>query len=422
MKENKTQKVTPSILKHKNAFVSKISLLYKHYLLKGLTTFAVAFSLVFAPMNANAGFMSFVSGLFGSYSQASEPTPESNYNLQTMPLLVPSLRHDLKPESEIVAMAIVEDQAMEVYTGPLDIDTDLERYSSDEKIDIYTVKKGDTLDSIAKSMKVSKAAIIYANSDIPRSELTKEGQILTIVPLKGSSYTVKKGDTLESISKKYKISANDLLKFNVLSKASDLKSGSTIILPGLDASSVAKMDKADKAKKEVNVVAKKEALTEDEEEFIDQPESQEPQNPTPSSLDTGSGREYIWPFPAGVGSASQGLHHGNGFDLRAPKGTDIYAVKGGKVLIADGQGYNGGYGFYVVINSPDGSQALYAHMSSVTAVAGQVVNQGDLIGKVGSTGKSTGNHLHFEVRGGFKNPFGPLKVGGTSKDFYNLYK
>jgi murein DD-endopeptidase MepM/ murein hydrolase activator NlpD len=108
--------------------------------------------------------------------------------------------------------------------------------------------------------------------------------------------------------------------------------------------------------------------------------------------------------PVYGGTISQGLHGYNGVDLAAPRGTTIVAAAGGNVIIARGSGWNGGYGNYVVISHPNGTQTLYAHLNSVATYEGAQVEQGQLIGYSGSTGKSTGPHLHFEVRGA-KNPF-----------------
>jgi murein DD-endopeptidase MepM/ murein hydrolase activator NlpD len=91
-------------------------------------------------------------------------------------------------------------------------------------------------------------------------------------------------------------------------------------------------------------------------------------------------------------------------DLAAPIGTPIMASAEGDVIISKNYGWNGGYGEYVVISHPNGTQTLYAHMSSNLAYQGMHVYKGQVIGFVGSTGKSTGSHLHFEVRGA-KNPF-----------------
>jgi murein DD-endopeptidase MepM/ murein hydrolase activator NlpD len=113
---------------------------------------------------------------------------------------------------------------------------------------------------------------------------------------------------------------------------------------------------------------------------------------------------FIWPVGGGV--KTQGLHGYNGIDIGAPKGTPIYASAGGVVIVSRDSGWNGGYGEYVVIAHDNGVQTLYGHMSRVVAQAGTHVDQGDIIGYIGQTGKATGPHLHFEVRGA-KNPFGP---------------
>ena len=84
-----------------------------------------------------------------------------------------------------------------------------------------------------------------------------------------------------------------------------------------------------------------------------------------------------------------------GLDTAAPTGTPIYACWGGRVAVA---GWQGGYGNAVVIDHGGGQATLYAHQSVIAVSVGQAVNAGQLIGYVGSTGNSTGPHLHFEVR------------------------
>ena len=87
-----------------------------------------------------------------------------------------------------------------------------------------------------------------------------------------------------------------------------------------------------------------------------------------------------------------------------PIGSSLFASADGTVLIAKSTGWNGGYGQYVVIKHPNNTQTLYAHMSSVSVSVGQSVKKGQTIGLSGNTGRSTGPHLHFEIRGA-KNPF-----------------
>ena len=95
------------------------------------------------------------------------------------------------------------------------------------------------------------------------------------------------------------------------------------------------------------------------------------------------------------GNRSRDNH--KGIDIGAPKGTPIYAAASGTVTVSQ-YGYGGGYGNYIMISHGNGVQTLYAHCSQLCVEAGTYVSQGQLIAKVGSTGISTGNHLHFEVR------------------------
>ncbi len=118
-------------------------------------------------------------------------------------------------------------------------------------------------------------------------------------------------------------------------------------------------------------------------------------------------QKYLWPLPLswdyisykyGYRTINELGYHDKfhyGIDVPAYRGTDIYASKAGKVLIAQ---YHVSYGNYVLIDHGDGYQTLYAHASKLYVKAGQYVEQGQVIAAVGTTGTSTGNHLHFEVR------------------------
>jgi murein DD-endopeptidase MepM/ murein hydrolase activator NlpD len=124
-----------------------------------------------------------------------------------------------------------------------------------------------------------------------------------------------------------------------------------------------------------------------------------------STASSGGGSSNWMIKPINGAVRTQGIHGYNAVDLAAPVGTPIYAAAEGTVIIANSNGaWNGGYGNYVVIKHANGAQTLYAHMSSVLVSVGESVSQGVQIGAVGMTGKSTGAHLHFEVRGA-KNPF-----------------
>ena len=128
---------------------------------------------------------------------------------------------------------------------------------------------------------------------------------------------------------------------------------------------------------------------------------------------------YLWPLPAGYNTLSSlfaGRYHPitgkwqshTGIDIPAPKNTPIYAAKSGVVTTSVKKG---SYGNYVVVSHSDGTSTLYAHMNSRAVKEGQTVKQGQVIGYVGTTGSSTGNHLHFEVH-----------VNGSRTNPTNYYK
>lgn len=119
---------------------------------------------------------------------------------------------------------------------------------------------------------------------------------------------------------------------------------------------------------------------------------------TPVSTGSGGSGNYFWPVDGGYISAYQGDGRGHkGIDIAAPYGTPIYAAESGTV-IETGSGWNGGYGNCVQISHADGNVTLYGHQSSIAIEYGDYVVKGQIIGYVGSTGDSSGNHLHFEVR------------------------
>lgn len=136
-------------------------------------------------------------------------------------------------------------------------------------------------------------------------------------------------------------------------------------------------------------------------EVINQPTS------VKSGKSVGSGlKEYAGFFmrPVVGGKRTQGIHGYNGVDIASTLGTPILASADGEVIISRSSGWNGGYGTYVVIRHSNGTQTLYAHNSSNAVSVGDSVKQGQVIGYMGRTGKATGVHLHFEIRGA-KNPF-----------------
>lgn len=247
-------------------------------------------------------------------------------------------------------------------------------------ISVYTVREGDSLSEIAELYGVSMNTVLWAN-DLDDPKAVQPGMTLVILPVSGIRYLAREGDTLESVARKYDADAADVAAYNRLASGEELEEGSELIIPGgsIDAPKPVKATKAaeKKAAAKSGTAAKGAASAS-------------------KSLPAISG---FFGNPLPGGRISQGVHGYNGVDISAPSGTPIYAAAGGSVIVAKGGGgYNGGYGNYVVIDHGNGTQTLYAHMSSL-GTSGGSVSKGDLIGYVGNTGKSTGNHLHFEVRG-----------------------
>lgn len=264
----------------------------------------------------------------------------------------------------------VENNALVSNIGPSGTaaDSPISKPGSDQ-ISIYVVRKGDTLSQIAQMFDVTVNTIKWGN-DLSSNKL-KEGQTLVILPISGVKHTVVKGDTLVSISKKYKADMDEIIAYNNLEKGDSLVPGSIVIVP------------------DGEVTAQSSSGA-----------SVGPSHPS-SGLKEYSGY-YLRPVAVGV--KTQGIHGYNAVDLAAPVGTSILASADGQVIIARMGGWNGGYGNYIVIRHTNGTQTLYAHANKVSVSSGDSVNKGDVIGTVGNTGKSTGSHLHFEIRGA-KNPF-----------------
>ncbi len=336
------------------------------------------FSLVFLtiPIQTHAGVVSFVTGLF-SDNKSSESINETNS--QNMALLRAAVSVDPNPSKGGGDISIVENMALVSETGPMGSMANISDQKNSDKISIYVVRQGDSLSQIAKMFGVSTNTIVWAN-DIHNSVI-KEGQTLVILPITGIRHEVEKGETIASIAKKYKGDLEEIMQYNNLTEDSKLAVGDIVIIPDGD------MDSYDYSSsgKSSSTTSSSSSLS----------------NPYRG----GSGPYYAGYYIKPVdGVKTQGLHGYNAVDLGAPVGTPIVASASGDVIISRNSGWNGGYGSYVVLQHDNGTQTLYAHMSKDISFVGQHVVQGQVIGYVGSTGKSTGPHLHFEVRGA-KNPF-----------------
>ena len=323
------------------------------------------------PTTANASFISFVSDLFSGGSSKTLEVPNTETNSQNVPLLQSAVNFDLNAAVGGGDITVVGNEALVSESGPSGTLADIGDTVTTGQISKYVVRKGDSLGSIAKMYGVTTNTIIWAN-DIT-SNSVKEGQSLIILPVSGTLHTVVKGDTLKSIASKYKADIGEISQFNGFDSDSLLAIGDIVIIP--DGEGAIKVSGAKASSKGA------------------------------SPYLGGSGPEYsgyyIRPIIGGV--KTQGLHGYNGVDIGIRTGSTLYAAAAGQIIIAKSSGWNGGYGKYVVISHYNGTQTVYGHLSEVIVNEGDVVYQGQVIGATGNTGRSTGPHLHFEVRGA-KNP------------------
>ena len=234
----------------------------------------------------------------------------------------------------------------------------------------YIVKDGDNPEKIALTFGINTYTLLWANN-LKDGDIIKPGQELVILPINGVRVKVISGDTINSLAKKYQGKADEIIVFNSLSEDGSLVIGEYIIIPGGEP-----MPAPSKPKATPKASAPKYA----------------------SSV-----QQAGWLIIPTTGQNWRRIHSYNGVDISNPCGTPIYAAAAGKIILSDGSGWNGGYGKYIKIQHPNGVITLYGHLSSLAVSAGESVAQGQYIGAMGTTGRSTGCHLHFEVRGA-KNP------------------
>ena len=242
----------------------------------------------------------------------------------------------------------------------------------------YIVQPGDTISSIAELSGVSVNTILWENN-LTGYSLIRPGDKLTVLPASGVQHKVARGETIAQIAKKYGVGADTIVDANKLASINDIRIGEKLLIPG--------------GKKIIQPAS---------------PSVTRTVRTTPS-VSTGpiaSTGRMIWPTTCKRISQYFSLRH-TGIDIACGFGKSIYAADGGRVVQASG-GYNGGYGNMIIVNHGGGLQTLYGHLGSIGVEVGESVEKGQLIGYMGSTGRSTGPHLHFEVRIGGRrtNPFG----------------
>ncbi len=386
--------LTPS---HKNSKYASFFLYGK----ETLVTIAIVILPMIFPETAHASLFSFIYSFVGQTASADETSSTSTVSNSAIdPNTILSPANNFNPVStssdEILAVA---SEALVPSVGPSGSIADIDNKPSSTAISTYVVHPGDTLSEIADLFNVSINTIVWAN-DLGTKPIIQPGETLVILPISGVNYTVKKGDTLASIVKKYGGSnkdqtdqINEIMEYNDLPSISSLAVGDTIIIPdgALDTSITQYISTPSKSSKGLAANGTSPLI----------PGDSGPVAPGPYA-----GGYYACPVHGSW--LSQGLHGHNAVDLALGVGNPIYAAADGTVIIGRTGGWNGGYGTYVVISHPNGTETLYAHARKLFVTAGEKVTQGEKIAEIGVTGETTGPHLHFEVRGA-ANPFLTVK-------------
>ncbi|HPA62092.1 MAG TPA: M23 family metallopeptidase [Candidatus Woesebacteria bacterium] len=252
----------------------------------------------------------------------------------------------------------------------------------------HVVEEGETISDIAERYGLRKETILWANNLTEKSTI-KPGQSLEILPVDGVRHKVVRGDTIYSIGKKYGLTGSQVqmivdYPFNEFlnDETFDLVAGQYLMVPE-GRPPTAAVSPIATSRSNFGVL-------------------------TPDAGTVSATGSFIWPASGGI-SQGYSFYH-KAIDISNGAGGAILAADAGVVAVAGWvDGY--GYGNRVMIDHGNGFVTLYAHLSVVQVRVGQRVGRGDVIGQMGSTGRSTGTHLHFEIRqgGALQNPFNFLR-------------
>lgn len=245
-----------------------------------------------------------------------------------------------------------------------------------EEIETYLVQEGDTLGQISERYGLNLSTILWSNNLTFQSTI-KPGQSLVILPGDGVMYQVASGDTISRIASKYNVDAQEILTENKLASADKLQIGQRLLIPGGEPYQTAPRITAPVA----NLFTT---------------------TPPKTSKSVPSDGKWVWPTDWHVITQYYGWKH-TGVDIDGDYTTDNYAARGGVVIYS---GWKGGYGLTVEVDHGDGYVTRYGHHSKIYVSIGDFVTGGQALGRTGTTGRSTGTHLHFEVikNGKFQNP------------------
>ena len=255
-----------------------------------------------------------------------------------------------------------------------------------KEIVYYTVQAGDTVSTIARKFDITINTILWANN-LSSYSLIRPGDSLTILPKSGVMHTVKSGDTISKIAKLYGVDENEITSSNNLGNT--LKIGDKIMVPGgRKIVTIAKTTSAPSNTTGLSIIR----------DLVKTPAA---------TAASSEGGKMLWPTEGQIITQYYSWRH-TGLDIANKTGTPLYAAEDGTVEFA---GWNKGYGYNILIDHGGGKKTRYAHASKLHVSAGDVVTRGDTIADMGSTGWSTGPHIHFEViiNGTKQNPLNYIK-------------
>jgi len=253
----------------------------------------------------------------------------------------------------------------------------------------YTVKRGDTISTIAEEFEISVSTILWENN-LTAYSIIRPGNALDILPVSGVSHVVKKGESITRLAEKYSVTENEIIAFNKLDSSGKLIMDQKLIIPGgrkINESSDSSNEEAAPRTYSGLAVIKK---------FISKSDNggtaikdiAKDFNAVPLQ-----GNKMNWPTVGHRISQYYSWRH-HAVDIANKIGTPLYAADAGVVELA---GWGTGYGNQIVIDHGGGKKTRYAHASKFYVAKGEKVAKGQIIAAMGSTGWSTGSHIHFEV-------------------------
>jgi murein DD-endopeptidase MepM/ murein hydrolase activator NlpD len=284
------------------------------------------------------------------------------------------------PGRSVDPWTVQTSSVLSVSADETDVTTELSDKQFRDKILKYTVLDGDTISSIALKFDISVDTIRWQN-DLDKNGTIKVGQQLEILPVAGVSHKVQKGDTIYSIAKKYDVDAQGIVNFPfnafVNDETFELAVGQIVIVP-------------EGVKPEPT-----------------QQSAPRTRQSTPNAGSVTATGKFAWPTNGSITTSFAWYHPG--IDIANRAAPPVLAADSGTVTKA--QWDSTGYGNMVMIDHGNGFVTRYGHLSKIYVSVGQTVARGNAIGQMGSTGRSTGTHLHFEIYQGATR-INPLNVLG----------